>query len=108
MSGQFENVIQVVTFGSKIDHLSSRFERFHKSATCQALLHHFSMSKRKSGQSYYIAWSELLHRPLDASENLQFGVGIRDVFGNVRGAAGLVTFFARQTVEIEAFLSSPT
>ena len=47
MSDPFENVIQVAISGSRIDHLSSTFERFHKSATCQALERHFSMSPRE-------------------------------------------------------------
>ena len=52
--------------------------------------------------------AEILHRPLDPSENLQFGVEIRGVFGNVAGAAAFCIIFARQTVGIRAFPSSPT
>ena len=45
-SGPFENVIQVAISGSRIDNLSSTFECFHESATCQALERHSPEASR--------------------------------------------------------------
>ena len=63
-SDPFENVIQVAIFGSRIDHLSSTFERFHKSATCQALERHFSMSPRELAMSFLNRAMSFLNRAM--------------------------------------------
>ena len=46
--------------------------------------------------------------PQTYSENLQFGVEIHGVSENVPGAAAFYIIFACETLEIHAFLSSPT
>ena len=63
-SDPFGNVIQVAIFGSRIDNLSSTFERFHKSATCQALERHFPMSPRELALSFLKRALSFLKRAL--------------------------------------------
>ena len=113
-----KNVIQVVDF-RRWDHcktlhfsspaviprkylwISSRKDHFQKSDV-------FAMSKRKVVRETTSGWSEKPHRPRDPSENHANTIGKRDVFESVPVAGDILRFRARQTLEIHAFLSSPT
>ena len=68
----------------------------------------FAMSKRRVHRETTSGCTEKPHRPRDPSENHANTIGKRAVFENVPVAADISRFPARQTMQIHAFLSSPT
>ena len=66
------------------------------------------MVNQKGVHNHSLGCAELFDRVQSFSENRSFGVGIHDVSEKGPGAARKPSNSALKTVEIHAFLSSPT